>query len=156
MEERKTEQGHVHTPCNPRRGRWHRFWELVRNTEVYDEKTMISTCTVCGKLIEPSVDMRSCSMLGLLLSYVIIFSVAPLIKGMDGYVFIMLGVLAALFALNYLLEPLILTLVPWRTLPADEREYMKNKEHDLRMNKTMGTVLACLTVAVFLLWEFLL
>ena len=156
MEERKTELGHLHTPCNPRRGRWHRFWELVRNTEVYDEKTMISTCTVCGKLIEPSVDMRSCSMLGLLLSYVIIFSVAPLIKGMDGYVFIMLGVLAALFALNYLLVPLILMFVPWRTLPADEREYMKNKEHDLRMDKTMGISLLCLSAAAFLLWEFLL
>lgn len=156
MEERKTEQGHLHTPCNPRRGRWHRFWELVRNTEVYDKKTLISTCTVCGKLIEPAVDMRSCRMMGLLLSYVILFSVAPLIKGMDAAVLIALGAAAVLMALNVLLEPLILTFVPWRTLPADEREYMKNKEHDLRVDKTMGTILLCLFAAVFLLWEFLL
>ena len=156
VEERKTEQGHLHTPCNPRRGRWHRFWELVRNTEVYDKKTLISTCTVCGKLIEPAVDMRSCRILCFLLSYVIAFSVAALIKGMAEYAFIMLGVLAVLIALNVLLEPLILTFVPWRTLPADEREYMKNKEHDLRVDKTVGTILLCLFAAVFLLWEFLL
>ena len=54
------------------------------------------------------------------------------------------------------LVPLILTFVPWRTLPADEREYMKNKKHDLRMDKNMGIILLCLYAAAFLLWKFLL
>lgn len=156
MEERKTEQGHVHTPCNPRRGRWHRFRELVRNTEVYDEKTMISTCAVCGKRIEPAVNIRICRLLCFLLSYIIAFSVAALIKGMAEYAFIMLGVLAVLVALNVLIEPLILTFAPWRALPADEREYMKNKRDNLWIEKTVGLIMLVVFGVLLLLMQTLL
>ena len=90
------------------------------------------------------------------LACAVCFGALCFIPDMPGWCVILFGVLAALFALNYLLVPLILMFVPWRTLPADEREYMKNKEHDLRMDKTMGIILLCLSAAAFLLWEFLL